>query len=146
MLAAALAFAVVDAEFRVAIELARHPRDRVLQHLFDRRGVPVCRLARRAGWRGDRRGPPVRRQVGDVQRLAHVDVAEAGDHALIHERDFEGNLLAPAGGRQRGAVELRRQRLGSELAQRRVCRELAGRHQIHHPEAPRVVEEHRCAG
>ena len=80
-----------------------------------------------------------------MQRLACVDVAEAGDHPLIEQRRLERRALAGAGARERGAVERGIERLGTHRAERAMARQLARRHEIHHPEAARVVEDHRGA-
>ena len=42
-----------------------------------------------------------------MERFARVDVAKAGDHALVEQRELERHLLASTGARQRRGVELR---------------------------------------
>ena len=88
-------------------------------------------LARCAGRCRQRRCTPPRRQSGDVQRFADVNVAKAGDDALIHERRLERCLFAMTRAREGGAVEVFGQRLGPEPAQRRMPIEFSGRHQLH---------------
>jgi hypothetical protein len=55
-----------------------------------------------------------------MKRFTCVDVAEAGDDALIEEGDFERDFLPLAGAGEGCGIELRRQRFGTHLAQRRV--------------------------
>src|SRR5579859_8278911 len=81
---AGLAFAPIDrpavleiAEFAVRLHIVAQRRaagrDRLLEHLADRRGEAL-------GARGaDRGGEPARREARAVERLAGIDVAEPGD-------------------------------------------------------------------
>ena len=80
----------------------------------------------------------------DVQRLAHVDVAEPGDHPLIEQRGFQRRLLAAAGARASAAPSNSADNGSgpSRLSAGCVARLAAGT-QIHEAEAPRIVEEHR---
>ena len=81
-----------------------------------------------------------------MQRLHDVDVAEAGDDALIEQRHLDRRRAAAAGARQHRRRERRGQRLRPERADDRVLGEPGGRHQVHRPEAPRIVEGHDGAG
>ena len=111
------------------------------QYPFDcRREAMRGRLRRAAGvaiddarWRGD---SPAR-----LQRLARIDVAEAGDDALVEERDLQRRTLAGAGASERRAVEIVAS--GSvPSTERRVGVEPGRGDQIHHAEAARIVERH----
>src|SRR5690348_3444681 len=116
------AFAIVDGEVALEIaELARGAdviaqaraadRDRMIEHALDRlrqaRGAFALYRPRQA----------LGRQPGPVEAFAGVDVADADDHALIEQRRFDRRLLAGEQSRQRRAVEIRRQRFGSEMAE-----------------------------
>lgn len=82
-----------------------------------------------------------------MQRLARVDVAQPGDHTLIEKRELERHALPRARLRQGGAVEPRRQRLGSHPAEGRMLLRGAAGYQIHDAEPPRIVEgNHRAGG
>src|SRR5437764_877661 len=109
---AAAALAVVDAKFVLkAPELAvgtpmvaqrgAAGRNRVLEHLFDRRDQAFGMGRGRRGARRQRRGFSPRRKPGAVERLAHIDVAESGHHLLVEQRGFESRRLAGAGSRKR---------------------------------------------
>ena len=81
-----------------------------------------------------------------MQRLAHIDVAEAGHDLLVGQRRLEARRLAGAGARQHGRVERSVERLGPDLPHQRMLGELIGRHQQHQPEAARIVEDDAGAG
>ena len=98
------------------------------------RARSACRCGRR-WWR-----PPLRREPRAEQRLADIDIAEAGDDALVAERGLQRGLLAGAGSRQHGGVEFIAERLRPERAQQRLLVELGARHQLHRAEAARIVE------
>ena len=55
------------------------------------------RRTRCAGGGGDCRRLAERRQAGQMQRLARVDVADPGHHLLIEQRDFQRHAPARAG-------------------------------------------------
>ena len=67
----------------------------------------------------------LRRQPRAVQRLADVNIAEAGDDPLIQQRRLEAGLLALAGARQHRGIEGVAERLGTEPFQQRLVVELA---------------------
>ena len=56
-----------------------------------------------------------------MERLAHVDVAEPGDDALIGERGLECRLLTFERPREGRRVEATIERLWAERLQRRDC-------------------------
>ena len=89
---APLALAVVDAEAPATIIRIAGAFDRLRQHLLDRRHQAPRHRTRRAGRSRDHRRAPERRQAGAVQRLHDVDVAEAGDDALIEQRCLDRRL------------------------------------------------------
>src|SRR5262249_41038126 len=125
-----LALAVVDPEIVLehaelavgALVVAQRraaSRDRVVERRFDgvdqRRGA----LVRRTVAQRQRRSLTARRQPGAVERLADIDIAEPGDHALVEQRRFQTRVLAAAGLRQHRGVERVAERLGAERAQQR---------------------------
>jgi hypothetical protein len=80
-----------------------------------------------------------------MQRFAGVDVAEAGDDALIEQRDFQRHTFAGACRRQCRRIERGGQRFGTERrepARRLPC---LGSDDIHHAEPPRIIEDDRRA-
>ena len=75
-------------------------RDRFVEHRLDRRDqLGALASARRsfASVAAERFG-----ENRAKQRLADIDIAEAGNHALIEQRRLERRLLALAGARQTG--------------------------------------------
>ena len=78
-----------------------------------------------------------------MQRLARIDVAEAGDDMLIEQRQLQRRALPGAGTSERGAVEVRSERLRSHRIERRILRQLPARHQVHDTEPARIVERDR---
>lgn len=78
-----------------------------------------------------------------MQRFARVDIADPGDDALVEQGDFERDPPSGAAGRQGARVERPRQRLETHPGERRVTRYTGGRHEVHHPEPPGIVEGHR---
>ena len=134
-----LALALVDAE------TARLVRPRVCVNGFFQHDLDSCcqferGLARRTGGRRDGRRATPRRKPGVVQRLARVDVANAGDEPLIEQQDLERDALSHARARQHQRVERVAERLRPHRAQRLVV--IVGANQIHQPEAARIVERH----
>src|SRR5690242_10672508 len=94
---ASLAFAVIDREIVLEIaELAIGPDviaqrrttggDCRLEHRTDRIGKPVGAIERSSRSARDRARRPVRRQARLPQRLADINVAEAGNETLVHQR------------------------------------------------------------
>src|SRR5262245_40522471 len=108
---AAATRAIVDAklvlkapEFAVGAAVIAQRRaaggDRSLEHLLDG-GDEAHRVRRRhTGARRQGRGFAPRRQPRAVERLADIDVAEAGHDLLVEQRGFEARRLAGAGSRQ----------------------------------------------
>src|SRR3984893_13562989 len=102
------AFAVVDLERVLEIaELARGLAmvaqrraaglDRLVQHRVNRGDQPFGVIGRLALFGGQRRGRSARRQMSAKQRLADIDIAEPGDHALVEQRRLQAGL--PVGAR-----------------------------------------------
>ena len=77
-----------------------------------------------------------------VQRLAHIDVAEARHDLLVRQRRLQRRLLARAGPRQHRAVERIAERLGAERLDHRVLVQVGARDQPHVAETARIVERH----
>ena len=75
-----------------------------------------------------------------VQRLAHIDVAQPGHHALVRQRRLERGLLGSAGFRQHRAVERIAERLRAEQLDHRIARQRVARDQLHVAETARIVE------
>ena len=92
--------------------------DGVLEHSADCRSQGDARL--RSGFTRPRQagGRPLRREAGPEQRLRDVDVAEAGNDALVHEEGLE--VGGAAGGAAREVVG--RQRAAGPAARRRARR------------------------
>ena len=93
--------------------------------------------------RGDRRRFLQRRQARVMQRFARVDVAEAGDDALIEQGDLERDLLAA--GRRARARRRRTPATAAPVPSRSATdsrASIAGVGEIHEAKAPRIVEEH----
>src|SRR5665213_3929856 len=150
-----LAFAVVDLERMLEITefaggLAMIPQrraaglDRLAQHRVNG-GDEALGMVR--GFTlpcGQRRGQPPRRQMRAEQRLADVDIAEAGDHALVEQRRLQAGLLVGASLRQHFGVEFVAERFGAKPHEQRLLVERLARDDLHVAEAARVVEHHRC--
>src|SRR5581483_3331119 len=105
---AGLALAVIDAE--IVLEIAERAvgapmiaqrraarLDRIVEHGSDRVGQRNSALVRRAGFAGDGESHALGRQPRAMQRLADIDIAQPGNHALIAERGLQRGLLALAG-------------------------------------------------
>jgi hypothetical protein len=75
-----------------------------------------------------------------MQGLAHIDVAQTGDDALIAERCLKARPLAGAGARQHGGIEFIAERFGTETAQQRLLIEFGAGRELHEAEAARIVE------
>src|ERR1700693_3565701 len=114
--------------------------DRVAQYRPDRAHQPLGALVRLAGAIGDGRGLALGRKMGTVQRLADVDIAEAGHHPLVGERGLEAGFLAATGAGEIGGIEGPMERLGSKIAQESVMLQLVGAGEQHDTETARVVE------
>ena len=84
---------------------------------------------------GERRRDALGRQGGAVQRLAGIDIAETGDHALVEQRRFERGLATVETGSQVLGIEVVAQRLRAEPGEELVVRCGRGVDQIHEPEA-----------
>src|SRR5262245_55627552 len=100
---ASRALTVVDAEpireirrvrCRRAVTLLprKAPRDRLVQHLLDRRHQMPRRSTRATHPCRDRGGTALRRQAGAIERFADIDVAEPGDDTLIRKRSLQRGL------------------------------------------------------
>ena len=68
--------------------------DRLVQHLVDRGHQPLGMIGRRVLLVRERRGLPLRRQMRAKQRLADIDVAQAGNDTLIQQRRLQTRGLA----------------------------------------------------
>ena len=93
--------------------------------------LPVRVASREAGFQGLEAGPE--------KSLADVDVAEAGDDALVHEEGLEVGLPPQRAPGQIGAVEIVAQRLDAEAGEEGILGEIALRDQRHVAEAAGVV-------
>ena len=100
----------------------------------------TARWLRRAGPGGDGGRPPSRGEPRAVERLAHIDVAEPGDHPLIGKRGLQAGLLAVASAREHRRIERVAERLGTERPQQRFLLQCRARHELHRAETPGVVE------
>ena len=114
--------------------------DRIVEHGTDRVGERMRVRVRSALSDRDGRGDALGREMRAVQRLAHIDVAEARHHALVRQRRLERGLLASASLRQHRAVERITERLGAEQLDHRVAGKLVAHDQLHVAEAARIVE------
>ena len=92
------------------------------------------------GTAADVPGGQVGREAGAVQGLAHVDVAEPGDDALIQQGGLERGAAALEGSEQQAGVERGGKRLRAEVGQQ-AMRVLGGRgHEVDAAEAAGVDE------
>src|SRR4051812_12525294 len=107
--------AIIDAEIMLevaklavgaAVIAQRGPAglEGIVQHVLDGRDQRVRAGRRLAAARRQRGRTPSGRQVRAVQRLAHIDVAQARHHLLVRQRRLEARLLAGAALRQHGGV------------------------------------------
>ena len=70
--------------------------DRLIEHVVNGSDQSFGAFRRRARFRGERCGETARRKPREKQRLAHLDVAEPRDHALIEQRGLQASLLVTA--------------------------------------------------
>src|SRR5688500_12989192 len=133
---AAPSFPVVDPK---VIATPRPIRERIVQGLADGTNERAQPAPRRAGRRHERLRRPRRRQPRTVQRLAHVDVAEAGDDPLVQQGALEGGAFTPKRGGQGLCGERLVERLGSEAEYRGAGVIVV---EPHRSEPPRIVEHH----
>ena len=140
-----LTLTIVDAKPIVAL-ISMPVRDRLFQDFLDRLRQRLGSRSWLAGRGRKRRCPPLRRQLCAMERLAHVNVAEPGDNALIRERGFQRGLLAFEGPREGRRVEAAIERLWTEGLQRAITGLFAGVDDVHLTEAARIVEHDGGAG
>ena len=98
-----------------------------------------------ARFRGQRAGALQRRNAGAMQRLAGVDVAEAGDQFLVEQRRLDRGGLAFEARREPFGRKGGAERLDAEALEQSVLVEPLGPDQVHQPEAPRVGVTHLSA-
>ena len=110
------------------VGVGRH-RGSLRQPAFDRLDQAFGVIGGRALARCQRRGAALGREARAMQRLAHVDIAEAGDDLLIRQCRLEARLFAGARVRQHGGIERVAERLRADLAHERMFGKLAARHQ-----------------
>src|SRR5580700_5251053 len=70
--------------------------DRLVEHVLDRLHETLGALGRRARSRRQGRCGALGRQARAVQSLAHIDIAETGDDALVAQGGLQPGLLASA--------------------------------------------------
>ena len=75
------------------------------------------------------------------KRLADIDVAEAGDQALVHERRLERRAAPGHERRERGAGELVAERLDADRLEMLRSRQFGTRAEVHQAETARIVED-----
>src|SRR6185437_9011152 len=83
-----------------------------------------------------------RRQTRAVERLAHIDIAEPRNYALIEQRRLQAGLPVGTGLRQHLGVERIAERFGAEPPQQRLVIERLAGDDLHIAETPGVVENH----
>ncbi len=93
--------------------------------------MPVLVARRQASFHGF--------EAGAEQRFAHVDVAEAGDDALVHQERLEVHLLAAGPPGEIGRVQVVAEGLDAKAAKEGVLLDLGSRNQRHVPEPAGVV-------
>ena len=76
-----------------------------------------------------------------MERFAHIDIPEAGNHPLIQQRAFQRRLATAKLLRQGRDVESCRQRLRAKAPQCGVRVHLVRRQQRHESKAPGIVED-----
>src|SRR4030095_12255558 len=86
-------------------------------------GINQCLCSRTccAARRHERRRAPLRRQPGQMQRFAHIDIAEARDDALIQKGRLETGLLTFQCLRESRGVESAIERFWPQSLQRRIA-------------------------
>src|SRR5256885_6373807 len=140
---AGLAFAVVDRKtLREIAELAVRAGevaqgraaggDGLGEHVVDRQDETLQALE------GDRAARPLRMESGAVQRLADVDIAEAGDDSPVEQQQLDRR--APAGEPFPELARIEVERFGSQRLEGRPLVEGVGADEVERPEAPGVVE------
>ena len=113
--------------------------DGIDEHRLDLRHQTLGRGRGLAGLGCQARGAFPGIEAGAEQRLAHVDVAEAGDDALVHQEGLEVDLLAACPPGEIGRVQVVAQGLDAEAAEEGVLFDFGGRDQRHVPEAAGIV-------
>ena len=81
-----------------------------------------------------------------MQRLAHVDIAETGDDALVAQGGLEARFLVGTAARQHRGVERIAERFRTKCAQQWLVLELGAAHELHVAEPARIVERDGRAG
>ncbi len=114
-------------------------RERRVENLADRAREAPERSFRPAGGRDQPAAGGERRNPGAVQRLADIDIAEPGDHALIQQQGLDRRRPAAKGAGEKGGVERVAQRLDPEAVEQLVRVERRRRDEQHEAEAARVV-------
>src|SRR5258705_9437603 len=141
--AARLTFAVIDRKtLRKITELAvgageilegrAARRDRLGEHRVDCRDQPLQPLER------NRPASAARMDAGAIERLADIDVAEAGDDSLVEQQQLDRGRAAGKAALEFIRVEVKR--LWPERLERRPVGKPVGADQIKRPEPPRVVK------
>lgn len=110
------------------------------EHAADRRNEGLHLL------RCQRSGQAVRGDPRPEQALRSVDVAHAGDDALIEQCRLDRRPATLQPGGKIGGIEQRAERIGAEAHQHRMPVDLACHHQVHEAEAAGIVEGDRCPG
>ena len=97
--------------------------------------------------RGQARGTPAGVEASAKERFAHVDIAEAGDDALVHQERLEVGLFPDGAARKISCVEFLAQGLDAQPLEESVMLEVALGDQGHVAETPHIiVGDHRPAG
>src|ERR1044071_2052303 len=81
--------------------------------------------------------------AGSIQRFTNIDIAEAGDDALVEQEELDGSASAGEPSPQLAGIEI--ERLRAERLERRPMSELVRSNQVERSEAPGVVEREPMA-
>ena len=113
---------VAERSVRLAVVAQRGAArcDRLLEDGADLRCQAISPRGRTTVGARERRRGAARREAGAVQRLAHVDIAEAGDPRLVEKRGLQGDAAAGEQPREGGAVEGGAKRLEPEAGEQRM--------------------------
>ena len=147
---ARFAFAAVDGEFLLeAAELAvgllvvaqrgAAGADGIDEHRLDLRNQTLGRGRGLAGLGCEARGAFPGIEAGAEERFAHVDVAEAGDDALVHQEGLEVDFLAACPPGEIGRVQVVAQGLDAQAAKESVLFYFGSRDQRHVSETAGIV-------
>jgi len=117
----------------------------IIQHVADHRHQALGPTAGLAASGGQTAGQTARAQFCAVKRFAHIDVAKAGNVALIEQKRFEVRRPALCPVRDVRGVQLIAERLNAHFRKVPARVDFVGWHKIHEAKPPRVIVGNTCA-